>query len=203
MESVRPLGRREQKKNRTREDLVAAATRLFATRGFDETTTEDIAEAADVSQRTFFRHFPSKEAVLYGDMDDLRVRVREALDGRPAREPALIAVREAILTLADDHEDHKQVRLLQARLAASYPSVSAYSRAVVQAAWEKEIIEALAERLGVDAVADPRPEIIAGAAMSALRASIRRWVQSRGHEDLAAIVADALDTLGELPAAVA
>jgi hypothetical protein len=74
---------------------------------------------------------------------------------------------------------------------------------VVQAAWEKEIIEALAERLGVDAVADPRPEIIAGAAMSALRASIRRWVQSRGHEDLAAIVADALDTLGELPAAVA
>jgi AcrR family transcriptional regulator len=203
MESVRPLGRREQKKNRTREDLVAAATRLFATRGFDETTTEDIAEAADVSQRTFFRHFPSKEAVLYGDMDDLRVRVREALDGRPAREPALIAVREAILTLADDHEDHKQVRLLQARLAASYPSVSAYSRAVVQAAWEKEIIEALAERLGVDAVADPRPEIIAGAAMSALRASIRRWVQSRGHEDLAAIVADALDTLRELPAAVA
>jgi TetR/AcrR family transcriptional regulator, regulator of mycofactocin system len=203
MESVRPLGRRELKKNRTREDLVTAATRLFASRGFDETTTEDIAEAADVSQRTFFRHFPSKEAVLYGDMDDLRVRVRQALDARPAFEPALVAVREAILTLADDHEDHKQVRLLQAHLAASYPSVSAYSRAVVQATWEKEIIEALAERLGVDAVADPRPEIIAGAAMSALRASIRRWVHNRGHEDLVAIVADALDTLGELPAAVA
>ena len=77
-------GRRAQKKNRTRLDLIAAANRLFAEQGFDETTTEHIAEAADVSQRTFFRHFPSKEAVLYGDTDDLRDQMRHALDLRPA-----------------------------------------------------------------------------------------------------------------------
>src|SRR3954453_9627267 len=164
MSAVTPIGRRDRKKSRTRQELVDAATKLFATRGFDETTTEDIAEAADVSQRTFFRHFPSKEAVLYGDTEDLRCQMRLALDARPGDEPVLVAVREAILTLADEDESHKDLRLLQARLAASYPSVSAFSRAVVQLQWEREIIEALARRLGVDPLLDPRPEIFAGAA---------------------------------------
>src|SRR4051812_5114777 len=104
---VEPAGRRAQKKNRTRHDLMAAANRLFAEQGFDETTTEHIAEAADVSQRTFFRHFPSKEAVLYGDTDDLREQMRRALDLRPRDEPVLVAVREAIMTLADEYETHK------------------------------------------------------------------------------------------------
>src|SRR3954466_3198779 len=101
MESVRPLGRREQKKNRTREDLVAAAVKLFAERGFDETTTEDIAEAADVSQRTFFRHFPSKEAVLYGDEEAMEAAFRDAIVARPDDEGPVHAVAAAMRTLTD------------------------------------------------------------------------------------------------------
>src|SRR4051812_31803845 len=197
------IGRRAQKKSRTRHELISAANRLFAAQGFDETTTEDIAEAADVSQRTFFRHFPSKEAVLYGDTEDLRARMRLALDARPDDEPVLVAVREAILTLADEYESHKDLRLLQARLAATYPSVSAFSRAVVQLQWEREIIEAVSHRLGVDALVDPRPEILAGAAMSALRAAIRRWTYSAGSEDLPTLVEDAFDALGELASVAA
>jgi AcrR family transcriptional regulator len=192
------LGRRERKKRRTRLDLMEHAARLFAANGFDETTTEDIAEAADLSQRTFFRHFGSKEAVLYADMDELRVRVRAALAERPAGEPVLLAVREAVLTLADTYEAERDHRLLQARLAAAYPSVSAYSRAVVQAEWEKELIAAVSDRLGVDPVGDPRPEIVAGAAMSALRASIRRWAASEGTEHLPTIVAEAFEALASL-----
>ena len=201
--SAEPAGRRAQKKNRTRHDLMAAANRLFAEQGFDETTTEHIAEAADVSQRTFFRHFPSKEAVLYGDTDDLREQMRRALDLRPRDEPVLVAVREAIMTLADEYETQKDLRLLQARLAASYPSVSAFSRAVVQLQWEREIIDSLAGRLGVDPLVDPRPEILAGAAMSALRAAIRRWTYSAGSEDLPTLVEEAFDALGELASVAA
>jgi AcrR family transcriptional regulator len=197
------VGRRAQKKSRTRHDLISAANRLFAEQGFDETTTEHIAEAADVSQRTFFRHFPSKEAVLYGDTEDLRLRMRRALDARPQSEPVLVAVREAILTLADEYETHKDLRLLQARLAASYPSVSAFSRAVVQLQWEREIIDALARRLGVDPLLDPRPEILAGAAMSALRASIRRWTHSGGSDNLPRLVADAFDAIATLASVAA
>ena len=203
MSSVTPIGRRDRKKSRTRQELVDAATKLFATRGFDETTTEDIAEAANVSQRTFFRHFPSKEAALYGDMDELLVRFRAILDARPHSEPLLVSVRESILALADDYDDQRKLRLLQARLASSYPSVSAYSRAVVQYAWEAELAESLARRMGVVVTVDPRPEIIAAAAMTALRHSIRRWAKSGGRAELPSLVAESLDALTELAQAVA
>ncbi len=196
--TVEPTGRRERKKQATRDDLVAHAARLFDLQGFDETTTEQIAEAADVSQRTFFRHFPSKEAVLYADMNDQRARVRDELMRRPVDEPVLDAVRRAIMSLADGFEDERELRFLQARMAAAYPTVSAYSRAVVQAEWERELIAAIATRLDVDPVDDPRPEIIAGAAMSALRASIRRWTTHNGRDELPDLVGQALDAIADI-----
>lgn len=185
MTAAAPPGRRDRKKQATRVRLIEEAARLFAEAGFDETTTIDIADAADVAQRTLFRHFPTKEAVLYGDMDDLRGELRAALDARPSTEPQLTAVRQAMLSLTDDHQRNRDRRLLQARLAATVPSVSAYSRAVVQASWEREIIAALAQRLNVDPLDDARPEIIAGAAMSALRVAIRQWATDGGQGDFA------------------
>ena len=193
--------RRSRKKSRTQAALAEAGARLFASRGFDETTTNDIAEAADVSQRTLFRHFASKEAVLYGDMDELIFDLRDALAGRPAGEPVLAVVHNAITSLAENFERHRDRRLLQARLAAVYPSVSAYSRATVQFGWEREIIAAVANRLDVDPLVDPRPEIIAGATMSAVRVATRQWTVSRGAEDYLELISAALSavpTLGDL-----
>jgi AcrR family transcriptional regulator len=192
------LGRRDRKKNATRERLIAEGARLFETKGFDETTTTEIAEAADVAQRTLFRHFPTKEAVLFGDMVDLRLALRDALDDRPSDEPVLEAVRQAVLALADDHQRHAERRRLQFGLAAAVPSVSAYSRAVVQASWEREIIRAVAERLGVDPVGDPRPEIIAGAAMSALRVATRQWTAGPVDTDFVRLADAALKATGDL-----
>ncbi len=192
------ISRRDRKKNATRERLITEAARLFGAQGFDETTTTEIAEAADVAQRTLFRHFPTKEAVLFGDMVELRFELREALEARPADEPVLEAVRQAVLALADDHQRHAQRRRLQFGLAASVPSVSAYSRAVVQASWEREIIRAAAHRLDVDPVLDPRPEIIAGAAMSALRVATRQWTASSVDTDFVLLADRALRATGDL-----
>ncbi len=191
-------GRRSRKKQRTRDDLIAAGDYLFATQGFDATTTVDIAERADVSQRTLFRHFPTKESLLYGDLDDARLQLRESLAARPADEPILTAVRESMLSLAEDFEANRDRRLLQVRLAATSPAVSAYSRAVVQFSWEREIIAAVAQRLGVDPLEDPRPEIVAGAAMSAVRIAMRQWTVSGGKADFMALNAAALDAIGDL-----
>lgn len=191
-------GRRSRKKSRTRQDLIEAGVALFAQRGFDETTTTAIAERADVSQRTLFRHFPTKESLLYADMDDLRLELRAALAARPADEPVLTAVRRAMLSLADNFEHNRERRLLQGRLAAAYPSVSAYSRATLQAEWEREVIAAVAGRLGVDPTDDPRPELVAGATMSAIRHATRQWTGSGGRLDYLALIDEGLDTIGTL-----
>ena len=194
-EPIIGLGRRERKKQQTRDDLVAAAVKLFAERGFDETTTEDIAEAADVSQRTFFRHFPSKEAVLYGDEEAVEAAFRDAIVARPDGEGPVHAVAAAMRTLTEAYAGQLELTLLQAKLAATYPSVSAYSRAVVQRNLERVIITALAERMGVDPVADPRPEVIAGAAISGLRVALRQWVAADGKSDLLGLAAAALTSV--------
>lgn len=196
-----PESRRSRKKSRTRTDLIEAGAALFAANGFDETTTTDIAERADVSQRTLFRHFPTKESLLYGDMDDLRLELRAAFAARPPSEPILQSVREAVLSLADNFERNRARRLLQGRLAAAYPSVSAYSRATLQAEWEREIIDAVAAALEVDPLDDPRPEMVAGATLSAIRHATRRWTAGGGREDyvaLAVAAIDAIASLGEL-----
>jgi AcrR family transcriptional regulator len=189
------VGRRERKKQHTRDELIAAAARLFAERGFDETTTADIAEAADVSQRTFFRHFASKEAVLYGDEEAIAAAFGQAILARPAKEAPITAVAAALRTLAESYVGAPQRTLLQAQLAARYPSVSAYSRAVVQRGLERTIIDAVAQRMQVDPLSDPRPEVIAGAAMSALRYALRKWAADRGKSDLLALAATALTSL--------
>ena len=114
-------GRRQRKKQATRDDLMDHAARLFDERGFDAVTTTDIAEAADVSQRTFFRHFPSKEAVLYGHADVLRRRLLDEFANRPGQESVVDSVIAAVRAMGGYYETHHDETFLQARLAADFP----------------------------------------------------------------------------------
>ncbi|MFC0530052.1 TetR/AcrR family transcriptional regulator [Phytohabitans kaempferiae] len=95
------LGRRERKKKQTREALVSAANRLFAERGFDKVTAAEIAEAADVSSRTFFLHFDTKEDVLLGDARLNTDAGIAAIDARgPADSPRMTLARAASAMIA-------------------------------------------------------------------------------------------------------
>lgn len=192
--------RRSRKKQDTRNRLIAAADALFARQGYDATTTLDIAEAADVAQRTLFRHFPTKEALLYAELDDARFVLRDALNARPPEEPVLEAIRAAMAELGETIIADSDRRLLEARLAATVPAVSGHFRAVIQAGWERELIVAVADRLGVDPMQDPRPEVLAGAAMSACRVATRQWTVAEGNADYVALADHALASIAELTA---
>ena len=188
-------GRRERKKQATRDELMEHAARLFAARGFDAVTTADIAEAADVSQRTFFRHFPSKEAVLYGHAHLLREGMLDEFASRPADEPVVESVLAAVRSMSDYYDTYRDETFLQAELAAAFPAVAAYARAYVQSEWEHELTAAIARRMGVDPLADPRPEIVAGAAFAAYRAAVRRWSANAGRDDFRTLLDESLDVL--------
>jgi AcrR family transcriptional regulator len=88
-------GRRERKKERTREDLVRAAIKLFEERGYEGTTVDDIVEEADYSRATFFRHFPTKEDVVFIDLPE-RVAALRQVHAAPATVSPWELAREAV-----------------------------------------------------------------------------------------------------------
>src|SRR5437763_2865762 len=147
VERLRP-GLRERRKKLTAAELEAAALRLFGERGFDSVTVDDIAAEADVSRRTFFRYFASKEDVLLADHFVQLARLREAMAARPSDEPVLTALRNALLSMTGDFGDRKEKVILRGRIMRDKPSLQARSL-VHKKEWEAALEEKVAERTEV------------------------------------------------------
>ena len=152
------VGLRERKKLRTRAELSDAAFRLFAERGFDETTIEDIVEQVEVSPRTFFRYFDSKEDVVIGFFDDMGLELRAMLAERPPDEPPFTALRGALGSLIDLYEEQADRVMAAKRLAHDTPAIRA-RLLDKHARWENGVTEELSARLGVDPCRGPATEV--------------------------------------------
>jgi AcrR family transcriptional regulator len=158
-------GRRERKKQRTREALIDAAFRLFQAQGFEATTVEEIADAVDVSSRTFFRYFASKEDVVLTVQEEQFHAVLTALRARPADEPVFSAMRHAAVEVARATENG-QMGLDPARaqclldMSSSSPSVLARTLEHSQRK-QADLTMLIAERMGVDPAVDMRPHVVA------------------------------------------
>jgi AcrR family transcriptional regulator len=168
-------GRRERKKQRTREALVDAAFRLFQQKGFEATTVEEIADEVDVSSRTFFRYFSSKEDVVLTFQEEQFATMLEALAARPASEPVMTALRNAtvsVLRACEDGDyglDPERFGCLRAMMESS-PAVFGRSLEHGQKK-QAEITRVIAERMGVDPATDLRPHVAAGLANCAFRSA--------------------------------
>jgi AcrR family transcriptional regulator len=194
-------GLRERHRKRTAADLEEAALTLFCERGFDAVTVDDIAVAADVSRRTFFRYFASKEDVILSDHPKRLGELQAALDRRPAGEPALTALRQAILSLAGSLQEDREHMLRRFRVVTTTPALEARSLCL-QRNWETAVTAMLAARMDVNPAKDLRPGVVAATTMAAMRVATASWLAGGGHGDVMDIVASALDLLdGGLQAA--
>ena len=192
---------RERKKLATRRLLRRAALELVAERGLHDVTVEDIAEAADVSPRTFFNYFASKEAVLFGGDPDRAAALRDGIVSEAPDKSALDALR---LVLARDSETMAdELRSLggdpadwlrRMKVARTDPHVRA-AHAAQMAMIERAIAEGLAARLGADQETDPYPGVLAAAAVSVVRACLTFWAGTGGAVSLGQLIDQAFKAL--------
>jgi AcrR family transcriptional regulator len=160
------LGRRDRKRLETRNVLAAVALELFAERGFDAVTVNDIADRADVDPSTFYRHFGSKEAVIFSDLGDWTGRLGDAVRAQPAELPLLETMRIGIKDLAAIRRTDMDNERRRAELIESSPSVRAQGLAVREALID-EVALAVAERMAVDPARDSRPYLLAASCILA------------------------------------
>lgn len=172
-------GLRERKKQRTREALTDAAYSMFCANGFDATTVDQIAEAVEVSPRTFFRYFTSKEDVALSLADEQITTMLEGFAAQPADLPVLTAMRRAAVEVVRAYESETtgsdQVRYLRMQdLISASPALMA---ACVERAAARldEVARLIGVRMGVDPATDPRPYLVASVTLCAVPAAVNAW----------------------------
>jgi AcrR family transcriptional regulator len=182
-----PPGLRERKKLRTRRILQTEALRLFEARGYEATTIEDIAAAAEMSPRTFSRHFRAKEDVVL--WDDFAPTFFELFARRPADEPLAVSIGEAIRDGLRSIGPEDRARM-QRRMRLIYSTPALRERGYPQLGGMMDAFAGfVARRLSLPSD-DLRPRIFAGALMGGLVALFELW-QEQGGE----VEEDALDIL--------
>lgn len=183
---VSEMGRRERKKLATRRALEDAAFTLFRERGYDATPVDAISDAADVSARTFFRYFPTKDDVLFGDHEPRMDALRTFLADRPASEPVLDSVAAFVRFLVTDTRDNRERVLLQTRIAAEKVHVLGVFRQQHDEQLSL-LADFIATRIGGEDRADFRARAVAGAAMAAFLAAASQWARGGAEADLSAL----------------
>lgn len=184
------LGRRDRKKLETRAALSAAALRLVAANGLEHVTVEQISEACDVSSRTFFNYFASKdEALIGGDAE-----IGQTLDMFRALPPEIDlveALRLAFVPVILQMEDHRETISLRMRVVADNPQLLPRLLATGVES-EMAVTAAISDRLGL-AADHPFPPVAAAVVGAAFRVALMRWATAARPPTLARLVDEAFD----------
>lgn len=190
-------GLRERKKAQTRRALTAAAIRLSIERGSpDRVTVEEISDAADVSARTFFNYFSSKEDAILGVDPDGRSTMRSELELRPAEESPVDALRAALLATAESIDDNAELWAQRLQLVREHPSLTPGYVASF-ADFERGLVEAMAARLGLDADTDLYPSVVVAAALTVMRVTVKHWQANAVDTPLTQLLDTAFDNLAD------
>jgi AcrR family transcriptional regulator len=175
---------RERTRRAVRGEIAGAALELFLARGFEATTVEEIAHAAGISRRSYFRYFASKDEALSEGLASVGAAIAEALLERPDTESAWLALRRSFDTLTRQTDGDPRARAL-GRLMLERPGLQ-YDKST---AWSDAIAQALVARAARGAVGAPgarsarspatsaiEAESLAASAMACLHVAQRRWL---------------------------
>lgn len=174
----RPLPLPQRKRQLVRQEIARAAWLLFAERGYEDTTVAEIARAAGISRRSFFRYFSSKEDVVVGTSDALAEDVLAAFARRPAAEPPLVAIERALrpaieTRLADAAESRAIMSLLRESRTLRRALLERHARL------EERLALLIAVRTGADQRRDPTPALLAFLARALLDTAFNVWYDQR------------------------
>ncbi|GGY74446.1 TetR family transcriptional regulator [Streptomyces geysiriensis] len=174
-----------------RRELAAAAMELFATKGYEATTVDEIAAQAGVARRTFFRHFRSKEEAIFPDHDDTLVRAEAVLNAAPAHEHPLDTVCRGIKEVMKMYAARPEISVARYKLTREVPTLREAEIASV-ARYERLFTRYLLGHFDEhahddDANDDPLlAEVAASAVVTAHNHVLRRWLRAGGQGDVEA-----------------
>lgn len=161
----------------TRSRIEHAALELFVRDGFEQVTIDQIADAAGIGRRTFFRYVASKADAVWGDFDGHVRRLAELLDGAPPDRPVLAAICSAYVAVNDYADDELPLLRGRMRLILSEPALLAHSQ-LRYAAIDDVVARHVADRTGV-AADDLLPRLVATAARAAATTAFEVWLAGR------------------------
>ena len=159
----------------SRAEVEHAAFELFARQGFERTTVDDIAQAAGIGRRTFFRYFPSKNDIAWGDFDGQLRQMRKRLGEYPRDIPLVDVIREALVDFNRVAPGEAPWHRRRMELILTTPALQAHST-LRYADWRQVLAEFIAGRLGVDADS-LAPQAISYAVLGVALAAYEQWLR--------------------------
>ncbi len=188
-----PTNRHQLRRQSTHEALRQAALKSFARKGFANVTVTELAAEAGVTERTFFRHFPTKEAVLFQDYETHLEWLAEALEQRPASESLFDAVRASVAAFPHDLEVVRQAATARSELISA-DRIAGHLR-VVQSSFARVLTDFVRKRNPDVANIDLGAEVAGSALAAALVVAVENWGRNGCADDLGGLVAASLDLL--------
>jgi len=162
-----------RKKQFVRDAIFDAAIELFVARGFDETTVEEVAQAAGVSRASYFRYFSSKDDLLAQNVLKYGLALREAIRACPPSFTPLDIMRETVLSVAKQSVNHPRTRQVIDISKRSASATQAHMSRMIEV--EDGVAAAFAERIGRSSKDELEPRLLAALTLSAMNVAIMSW----------------------------
>ncbi len=172
--------------------LEKAAMELFQERGYVQTTVEDIAERAGLTERTFFRYFADKREVLFSGSNELEKSIVLGIASAPREASPLAAVAAAFEAAGAELQDRRDILFVRARYALVTKHAEIQERELIKLA---SLAVAVTKALHARGVAEPTASITAEAGIAVFKIGFERWLSVRKPQDFAGHIRAAVDTL--------